>query len=330
MIPWKQIDQRLSGFGQYLQEGYMEHLGIANSRRISKLYNHFRYAKRRREHERAYRHRFAELLEENRRLTGEAPTETPIRIEDGYFIDRSKTLPHLDHLLEETGKIIERRGGREHSDIQRPYFRNLLFPADAQENRSFMNFATSSAMLQTVSEHMGGIPVMSFTRPPGLRMMESNKNLDDRINPPLEASQLFHLDLHDTQMVYVVVLLEDVTMECGPWSFLPASTSSHAQWCMGYQKRGRPYRIPDAEMYRHVDEKDLIVFTGKRGDVLFIDSSRCFHYGSREAVKPRYLMMYGFTTPCRADMTLTYLNPYPFPTTPEDSPLKQLVSRPLD
>ena len=57
-------------------------------------------------------------------------------------------------------------------------------------------------------------------------------------------------------------------------------------------------------MYEHVSKNDLIVFAGELGDVLFIDSSQCFHYGSRNSVVPRFQMMYGLTSPCRAGMTM--------------------------
>ncbi len=99
---------------------------------------------------------------------------------------------------------------------------------------------------------------------------------------------------------------------------------------MGYQKRGVPYRIPDEMMYQHADPKELIVFTGRRGDVLFIDSSRCFHYGSRNAIRPRYLMMYGYTSPWRADMTMTYLDHYPYPPDENHSRLRRMLLDPQD
>lgn len=44
-------------------------------------------------------------------------------------------------------------------------------------------------------------------------------------------------------------------------------------------------------MYRVIDPALWIDFTGKRGDVLVLDSSRCFHYGSRKAVQPGYRLM---------------------------------------
>jgi hypothetical protein len=51
---------------------------------------------------------------------------------------------------------------------------------------------------------------------------------------------------------------------------------------LGNQKRGSHYRVTDEEMYRVIDPKEAIVFAYPKGTVLFIDSSRCFHYGSRD------------------------------------------------
>jgi hypothetical protein len=56
--------------------------------------------------------------------------------------------------------------------------------------------------------------------------MESNAALDPNSAGPFRESQLYHLDIHDTPLVYVLVLVDDVTDESGPWTFLPASVSA--------------------------------------------------------------------------------------------------------
>ena len=325
----ERADRWISPFGRFLYDGFMENLGIATSRRISKAYTRLRYRKAYQEHWDAARFHLSELLQENREKTRELPREGTIKIEDGWAIDRTKSLPFLEDLLQETDPIIDRPGGRIHSDIQTPYFRNLLFPEDTAKYPSFVNFPTSSAILETVIDYMKIVPVLSRTRPPGLRMMESNQALDDRIDAPYEESQLYHLDLHDSPLVYVVVLLRDVTEDCGPWTFLPASVSSDAQRQLLYQQRGRPYRITDEQMYECIDPEDRISFTGEKGDVLFIDSSRCFHYGSRNAIEPRLLMMYGYTTPARTDLTMAYLPHYPYPQIEDPSKLREMITAPL-
>ena len=325
----KFADRMISPFAKYLWDDYMKNLGISTSTRISKTYNRLRYRRAYRRHRKAAEYETDALLRENREKSGEPDNKRKIRMEDGYFIDRSKSLPFLNQLLEDTGKIIHRPGGRIHTDIQRPYFRNLLKLEDNVTYSSFLDFPLSSAVLEPVIEYMGTIPILARTRPPGLRLMESNDALDDRENAPLEMSQLFHIDLYDDPLVYVVVLAEDVTEDCGPWSFLPRSASDRVQSALKYRQRGAAYRVPDDTMFEIVDREELIVFTGKKGDVLFIDTSRCFHYGSRMAVSPRFLMMYGYTSPARTDLSMTFFPPYPYQMRDEDSTLRKMAIAPL-
>ena len=77
-------------------------------------------------------------------------------------------------------------------------------------------------------------------------------------------------------------------------------------------------------MYEHIDSSERIPFTGKRGDVLFLDSSRCFHYGSRHAVDPGYRIMYAYTTRARSDFQMM-LHRQEFPKQEGDSALRRMV-----
>jgi hypothetical protein len=88
-------------------------------------------------------------------------------------------------------------------------------------------------------------------------------------------------------------LLQDVTPEHGPWTFLPGSVSQKAAKALGYRARQRGYRVSDQEVFSAADTKDAIEFSYPRGTVLF-DSSACFHYGSRNSIKPRFQLMLGY------------------------------------
>ena len=101
--------------------------------------------------------------------------------------------------------------------------------------------------------------------PPGVRFMESNVALDPDRAGPFRASQLYHLDIHDTPLVYVLVLVEDATAESGPWTFLPASVSARAKAALRYQQPGTNYRVTDEQMYSVIDPTEVISFTGKKG-----------------------------------------------------------------
>lgn len=299
-------------------DAILQRYGIRNLMRAAKVYNGWRYRDRIRRHRRAY--------ERDRDMWLEASAaRPPATMRDGWALDTSGSLPHLDRLLDEAGRVARERAGRIHGGIQRSYLRDLVMPGDLAAYPSWLDFVTSPAVLATVIEYLRTIPVLSKTYPPGVRFMESNQRLDP--NPPgaFADSQLYHLDLHDTPLVYVIVLIEDVTMDCGPWTFLPASVSARAARALGYQKRGRPYRIADEVMYEVVRPDEAVVLARPKGTVLFIDSSRCFHYGSRLAYTPRLQMMYAYTSACRADFSETFMDPVAFPLGRADSPLRRMV-----
>lgn len=331
-IPRRPLKQRIAEWADghlkepakaWRKEEAMERYGIRNIALAAKLYNRWRYSERRHLHDKAFRQDLDKLLTGH---SGGKPVYPPrIVMKDGYAIDESQTLPGLDRLLADAGEVVRERGGRTHGDVQRPYFRNLMFYDDIHKYPSWLDFVVSPEILATTIEYLKTIPVLSKTRPPGVRFMESNQNMDPNPPGPWEASQLFHRDLHDRPLVYVIVLIEDVTMDCGPWVFLPASVSERASKAMGYQKRGRPYRVTDEEMYRHVDPGEAITFAYPKGTVLFIDSSKCFHYGSRLSYTPRMQMMYAYTSVCRTDFSQTFMSSFPYPVNETDSRLRKMV-----
>ena len=307
----------------FRNEENMERYGIRTIMRAAKLYNRWRYHNRAKRHDNAYKTHLDKLLIEN---AGPGFRQhRKIELNDGWALDTSQSLPGLDRLLDEAGQVARERAGRIHSDIQRPYFRSLIFPDDIKKYPSWLDFITSSEILEAVTHYLKTIPVLSKTRPPGVRFMESNQRLDPNPPGPFADSQLYHLDLHDTPLVYIIVLIRDVTTECGPWTFLPASVSARAAKALGNQKRGHHYRVTDEEMYRVIDPKEAIVFAYPKGTVLFIDSSRCFHYGSRRSYKPRLQMMYAYTSACRCDFSQTFMQPFAYPIKEKDSALRKMV-----
>ena len=318
-------DRLLSRSLSYLfGENGMRRFGIANVMRLAKSYNRVRYRERWNKHMAAYLTELPQLLQENGGPSF-SPAKPRLKMKDGWALDTSRSLPHLDRLLTESSEVIEERGGRNYPGAQQPFLRGLLFPGDLEKYPSFLDFILSSELLATVIDYLGTIPVLSKTRPPGVRFMESNAKLDPDAGGAFRESQLYHLDLHDSPLVYVLVLLRDVTFECGPWTFLPISSSDRTRKQLNYQRCGRSYRVTDEEMYRHIAKEEAIEFAYPRGTVLFIDSSRCFHFGSRNAISPRFMMMYGLTTPCRADFSMTFMPSHTYPTRPDDSRLRRMI-----
>ena len=309
---------------------YQERLGIAQTRRLAKTYNRMRYRSLQRRHDEAYRLHLDELLDENEPNRRAKPANV---ITDGWAIDRSGDFPYVEEALTQANEIIESRGGQDlrgTPKAQQDFLSDLTAPPvnrrqDMERYPALLEFALSSEVLGTVAHYMESIPVLSRTRPPGLRLMESSNRYDEYADGPLRASQFYHRDIHDLPLVYVILLVRQVTSTSGPWCFLPKSVSERASKGLNYQARGEPYRVSDERMYEHVDPSESIQFSGKPGDVLFIDSSRCFHYGSRNADPPRYQLMYAYTTHARSDFSLMIQRPTDYPIRPGDSRLRRMV-----
>jgi hypothetical protein len=92
-----------------------------------------------------------------------------------------------------------------------------------------------------------------------------------------------------------------------------------------YNRRGSSHRVSDEEFAEHVHPSETITFTGPPGSVMFIDSSRCFHFGSRNPRRPRYQLQYAYISPVRNDFGDLVREQAEYPVTPEDPLSRRLA-----
>jgi hypothetical protein len=303
-------DRAMRPAARWLDADKMAHLGIRNTMRLAKRYNALLYGRQQRQRERLWRNHFGELATEN----GERTRHGRISMDDGFALDTSGSLPHLDETLAAADEVIAERAGKATADDRyRAFFRNLIQVEDHARWPQFLQFVSSVDLIETVADYMGFIPALSKTLPTGVRVVESGEHLDALSHLPPRDSQVFHIDPYDHPMVYVIVLVRDCTPDAGPFTFLPASVSERAARELDYWSRGRPYRLSDEEIYSVVDPSEKVELTYPRGTVLFIDTSRCFHYGSRNGKTPRFQLMYGLTSVCRCDFSETYMPQFSYP-----------------
>jgi hypothetical protein len=316
------LDRAMRPVARWLDADKMGHLGIRNTMRLAKAYNGILYGRHQRARERLWREGFGELAAEHDGFSG----EPRVGMGDGYAIDTSGSLPGLEEALAASDEVIaERAGSADVDDRYRAFFRNMIDVPDLRRWPALVDFATSSELVAITADYLGFVPALSKTLPTGVRIVESGKHLDALSHLPPRDSQVFHIDPYDHPMVYVIVLVRDCTPAMGPFTFLPASVSARVSKELGYWSRGRPYRLSDDEIYSVADPSERIEFTYPRGTVLFIDTSRCFHYGSRDAAEPRFQNMYGLTSVCRSDFSETYMPSFDYDLRPDDSRLRRLV-----
>lgn len=268
---------------------------------------------------RLYEDRFEELLEE----AGGAP-EPRIELEDGWAIDDSHSLPHLEQLLEAGERLVEEYGGRrwEH---EKPFLQNINPEGAIDRYPALLDFATSAPMIAAVAPVFGYIPPLSGLLPRGVRLMESSRAFDPDADGPWRESQLYHRDYHSSPTLYVIVALRDVAPDDGPLHFLGAEASRRVDEAFDYGARGVPYRLSDEQVGSVVDAGEVHRFDVPAGTVLWLESSRCFHFGSRRPAKPRYQIQYAFTSPVRNDFLELWRPRRNYPLFPGDSTLRRVV-----
>lgn len=293
----------------------MEWFGIRNLMLAAKAYNLLRDG-------RTYAYRRRLYRSAARTLMTEAGAGA-LDMRDGYAIDPSRSNPTIDAAIEAAEDIIAQRGMTRRGMPGRGFIRDLLAPEDLTTHPALLDFATSPSVLATVSAYMSQVPVLSTTVPPAIRLTESS--VDGQDPDGYRVSQLYHLDFHDFRAVYVILLLRDSTPDSGPFTFLGAEASARVSRRLGYRRRHAPYHLDDAQVHSVIDPAEAMPFIAPRGTILFIDSNRCLHFGSRDAHTTRYQLMCAYVSPCRTDFTERRLDPVTLPTAPGDSPLRRLL-----
>ena len=247
-----------------------------------------------------------------------------LEMSDGFAIDESRSLPHLDAILADGAKLVEEYGDRKW-EHEKAFLQNINPESAIDRYPSLLDFVTSPEVVSTVAPCFGYVPPLSGLLPRGVRLMESSTKFDPQAEGPWRESQLYHLDYHSSPTVYVIVALRDIGQDDGPLHFIGKAASRRVVEALDYGARGVPYRLTDADVYSVVDESEVQRFAVPAGTVLFIESSACFHFGSRRPAKPRYQLQYGFVSPVRNDFLELWRPKRVYPLSDSDSQLRRLV-----
>ena len=223
--------------------------------------------------------------------------------------------------VESSTQLAAQRGVEvDYSTDGNGFLRSILMPPDLLEKPDILRYGLSDELIVPIAHYLGQVPVLPYifvwrSLPSGAAQ---NK-----------GSQLWHLDHSDTYQVKVFVFLDDITADNGPLCLIPAPRSQQVRRKLRYNWHNRR-RISDADMYRLIDpDTDVVSITGRKGSAVFVDTSRCFHYGSRLQSGMRHILLYRFMT-----YTSFITNPFqrppryplaPFAQLPALSPLQKTV-----
>lgn len=110
------------------------------------------------------------------------------------------------------------------------------------------------------------------------------------------GTRLWHLDGEDTCVVKVLVYLNDVKRENGPFQYVPKTAfNSTYRYVSPTYLRHQKLHCYDADMGRIVDPKQWQTCTGPAGSVIMADTTQVFHHGA-VPTEERTVLIFAYAT----------------------------------
>lgn len=242
--------------------------------------------------------------------------------ERGYAVAPPGTLDGVDAVVAAANGAIDAIGhdaivsGR----MKGGFMATKLLPDSALSLDSpYFRLALDEGIVRAIAEYLGVVPILSAI---DIWYSVAGPEATPR------SSQMWHLDHADIAQVKIFVNLNDVTPEMGPLTIVDAAASERLASRPGYDF-GKGNRVPDADVEREVGSDKLVSFDGPAGSAGFVDTSRCFHFGSRvqPGAPPRRVAMFQYLTPYAFDFPEDPAGHAPFSAlaTPAQTELERLV-----
>jgi hypothetical protein len=267
--------------------------------------------RQRREYTEARRASTGSRDERRRRLARRARKHSnhlAIARDRGFLSLASGELNGVEPVVTDVRSLMDRLGPTPPSSGKDHLTTNLLPQESLSVASSFLRLALDDEIVAAVSAYLGVVPVLN--------------TVDVWHSRPLggdpRSSQLFHLDNADVSQIKLFVHCTDVVDASGPLSVLDAARSKRLAKKTGY--RIGDGRVSDERVVEILgDQAEPVRLTGPTGTAHLVDTSRCFHFGSRVQTN----------SPARTVAVFQYLTPYAFAFTRdhrEEAPYRHLAS----
>jgi hypothetical protein len=198
-----------------------------------------------------------------------------------------------DAVVAEVLRIVSERGAAPVGS--KPYLMDTNV-CGLDRSSALLRFALDPVVLATVAGYLGMTP-----------RLVSIAILESRAQPGTPSgSQLFHSDYEDVRQVKIFLNCSDVRSENGPLHVIPAQQSRRVKDAIGYKYGGAGFRVPDSVVAGLLPSEEIIELTGPPGAVTFIDTSSCFHYGSRiqPGAEGRLVVQFQYLTPAAFELVI--------------------------
>ncbi len=202
------------------------------------------------------------------------------------------TFAEADELAAAAARLLEARSvdealAKRKGAGRKRFLINVLDATSLDVNHPAVRLALRPDLLAAITAYMGTVPVLR-----SIQVFYSGT-----LDREPTSSQLYHCDADDTRQLKIFVLCSKVESANGPLTMLDATRSGVVRQATGYTFHSRLTDQQVDEVLGGPARPTELV--GEPGTVGLVDTSRCFHYGSRVApgAAPRLVTMIQFLSP---------------------------------
>jgi hypothetical protein len=205
-------------------------------------------------------------------------TELRVTEDDGFKVIAPGTFASADPLIARCRALIGQAGQRPSKKAQ---LDSLVGVGQVQQFPEFLDFCLDPTLLGVAADYLRELPILA-----SVEFWHSRATAEQ-----FQNSQLYHSDLDDVRQFKIFLFVSDVDEHSGPLTVVSAGRSEELARALRYRPRSGHVRIEDERIRPLLTPGDERVLTGSAGTVVFIDTSRVLHFGSRVATRDRYVVM---------------------------------------
>ena len=155
------------------------------------------------------------------------------------------------------------------------------------DNHIFLKFLFQNNLIDTISSYLGRYFTLN-----GAYIFYSKNEIFEH-----GRSQELHLDGDALKQLKIFVHLSDVDLNSGPLNVMPRNVSKilFSNFRKQHLIKTRSTKISDDKVQKNILEK-ISPLIGKRGTINIVDTSNCYHYGSRPGNRERVVLLFQFVS----------------------------------
>lgn len=184
---------------------------------------------------------------------------------DGYYFTNLKEF-NINFDISKKIKSLDTVPGNK---SKKKFFTNLY---EFRKNDDLSTFAINKYFIKLISKYLKLSPIIN-----NIQLIKSDIINDKQFY----SSMNWHIDNHHDKLIKIMLLPFDLDIQGGPTCFLDKKTSEYIIKKNFYFKSPRYFSDSEIKEIKSNFKKKIKSFTGKKNDILLIDTSKCLHMGSR-------------------------------------------------